>query len=282
MDSQAIAEIIGAEHDGPTVELADVNGISVAKPDELAFSVYNDPEVIKESTAGAVICPTEVQSIPCRTLIRTDSPKRDFFHVSYHHFMSYLDEENIHPTAVIEDGAAIGDNCVIGANAYIHSSVTIGDDCRIFPGAILGEYGHGVKFDRDGKLIRQPHRGELILGDRVEIGANCAVDRALFKSNNTYIGAGSKIANMTHISHQVELGEETRIGPMSSLTGNISIEDRVRLHPAVAIANNLVIGADAEIGMNSTVLEDVPPKSRVAGNPAKVIKKNHVWWANRD
>jgi UDP-3-O-[3-hydroxymyristoyl] glucosamine N-acyltransferase len=278
MDSKSIADLIGGEHDGETVELTDVNGISVATADELAFSVYEDTEIIEESDAGAIICPRGVPSVPDRTLIRSDDPKRDFFHVAYHHFMSYREEESIHPTAVVEEGVTMGDNCVVGAQAYVHSSVTMGDECRIFPGVSIGQYGHGVKHDRDGNLVRQPHHGEVILGDRVEIGANCAIDRALFESNNTTIGDGSKIANLTHIAHQVELGEDTRIGPMSSLTGNLTICDRVRLHPAATIGNNLVIGADAEIGMNSTVLEDVPPKTRVVGTPAKVTKRSHVWW----
>ncbi|WP_158237469.1 DapH/DapD/GlmU-related protein [Halegenticoccus soli] len=256
---------------GTDVWLTGVDSLDGATRTDLAFSVYDDPERIEASDAGLIICPETTPDVPGRPLIRTADPKLAFVRVAREFFARSIDETEIHPTAVVEDGAEVGERCRIGAHVYVGDAVTIGDDCRIHAGTVVGEAGFGFARDRTGRPLRQVHDGEVVIEDGVEIGANCSIDRAVF--GETVVGEGSVLSGGIHIAHQVKIGENVSIAYGSGVSGSTEIGDGVVVHPHVSVAGHLTVGDGAELGIGSTVLDDVPPDTTVVGTPARPISE---------
>ena len=99
-------------------------------------------------------------------------------------------------------------------------NITIGKNCNIGFGTVIGKDGFG--FDEiDGKLIRNEHKFGVVIGDDVEIGANCNIDRGRWR--DTVINNGTKIDSLVHIGHNVKVGENCIIGPHVTLGGSCEI-----------------------------------------------------------
>jgi UDP-3-O-[3-hydroxymyristoyl] glucosamine N-acyltransferase len=276
--SLEIADLIGAEHDGKIVDLTGIDDLGAASETDLAFCVYEDPEYVRSSDAGAIICPHSITSIEGKTLLQIDDPKHGFWTAVDEFFRQWPTETTIHPTAVVSEDASLGNRCIIGANVHISDAVTIGDRCRVMAGTTIGDTGFGWIRDDDLSHTRVKHSGSVYIEDNVDIGSNSSIDRGVFESNSTTIHEGAKICNLVHIGHQVVVGKDVEIMQLVNISGNVNIEDGVRINPAAAIANDTVIGTGADIGMNSTVLNDVEPHSRVVGTPARTSRENITWW----
>ncbi len=111
----------------------------------------------------------------------------------------------IYPQVYIGDNAVIGDNTTLFAGVKIYSETSIGKNCIIHSGTVLGSDGFRFNPESDNKKV--PQIGNVIIEDDVEIGANCAIDRATLGS--TILRKGVKFDNMIHIAHNVEIGENT-------------------------------------------------------------------------
>ncbi|WP_144905682.1 DapH/DapD/GlmU-related protein [Halobellus captivus] len=267
--STTIADFLDAEVTGPETTVTGVDALDGAGADDLAFCTYDDPEHVRTSDAGIVICSPTVGSLPERTLIHAERPKAALVRVDDEFFRPGVAETVVHPTAVVEDGATIGERCRIGAHAYVASCVTIGDDCRVGQGTALGGIGFGFARMDDGELRRQRHTGRVVIENDVEIGANSSIDRAVF--DETIVRRGTKLSGNVHLAHQAELGEDTTVAYGSGFSGGVRVGDRVTVHPHVSVATDVVIGDDAEIGMNAAVLDDVTAETTVVGSPAAPI-----------
>lgn len=265
VSSQEVADFIDGEHDGPAVDIGDMNSINAADKDEIAFSVYEDPDVIRESDAGVVICPPGIPSISGRTQIKTENPRLAFQRVANEFFITR--ETGIHPTAVVEEGAEVGERCVIGPHVYVHNSVSIGDDCRLLPGAKIGVEGNAFQRSNSGDYLNNIHKGGVVLEDKVCIGANCVIDRGVF--DETRVGRDTKLQNLIHVGHNTQIGEHVLINQFCSLAGSVEIGDEVRIHPHVSVANHVSVGNGATLAMCSGVLEDVEEGVTVVGTPAE-------------
>jgi UDP-3-O-[3-hydroxymyristoyl] glucosamine N-acyltransferase len=137
------------------------------------------------------------------------------------------------------------------------------------PSTCLGLESFGFTRDNNGDLWNHVFKGDVVIEDNVWIGACTAVDRGMF--DTTKIQEGTKIQNLVHVGHETNIGESTLINQMTSLAGNVNIGNKVRIHPAVSVAGYVEIGDRSEVGTNSTVLENVPMNTKVAGVPAKKI-----------
>jgi len=180
------------------------------------------------------------------------------------------------PCCVIGAGAVIGDGCLIGAHAVIENdarigartvihphvfvgfSCVVGEDCEIHPHSTIGSDGFGYSVDPDGRPRKISHLGNVQIGDHVEIGSNCAVDRATLTS--TFIRSGTKLDNICHIAHNCDLGENgfytagfmtggsTKIGRQFStgggtvVTAHVTVADNVALAGRSAVTNDIVEG----------------------------------------
>jgi UDP-3-O-[3-hydroxymyristoyl] glucosamine N-acyltransferase len=177
----------------------------------------------------------------------------------------------------LDAGASIGPGCRIGARTRIGANVSlrctdIGADCNILAGAVIGEAGFGVAVSSEG-LIDVPHLGGVVLGDRVTIGVNSAVDRGVF--GNTSIGDDCKIDNICHIAHNVQIARNLVMPGFSGVAGSSIIEENVMFGGHVGVSDHLVVGAGAKVASNSAVMSNVPAGVTYSGAPAQPIQ-NHM------
>ena len=177
----------------------------------------------------------------------------------------------IEADTVIKSGCKIGENSKIGKNCQIDSNVVIYHNCRIGNNVIIqanstvGSEGFGYTFF-EGAHHHIPHNGGVIIEDFVEIGANCAIDRAKF--DNTIIGAGTKIDNLVQIGHNVIIGKCCLIAGQAGIGGSSKLGDGVVLAGQVGVIDNLTIGNGVIAGAQAGVVNDVPDGKKVAWTPA--------------
>lgn len=269
LGADELASFLDAERTGPETTVTGVDALSGAGPDDLAFCTYDDPDAVRSSDAGVVVCGRSIPAIEGRTLVHVDRPKPAFVRAANEYFVDGVTETTVHPSAVVEPGATVGDRCRIGANAYVDDCVTLGDGCSIGPGTVLGETGFGFARMDDGALSRQVHEGEVVLEDDVAVGANSSIDRAVF--DRTVVRRGAKLSGNVHLAHQVEVGEDVTVAFGSGFAGGATVGAQTTVHPHVSVATDVVVGPDAELGMNAAVLEDVPAGTTVAGSPARPL-----------
>ncbi|MGO9039302.1 MAG: UDP-3-O-(3-hydroxymyristoyl)glucosamine N-acyltransferase [Steroidobacteraceae bacterium] len=172
---------------------------------------------------------------------------------------------------VVENHARVGAGCVIHPHVFIGSACEIGRDCEIHPHTSIGSDGFGYALEADGTPRKISHLGNVQIGDGVEIGSNCAIDRATLTS--TYVRSGTKLDNICHIAHNCDLGENgfytagfmmggsTKIG-RQFVTGGCSV---VTSH--VTLADNVVLAG------RSAVTNDVLDSGPYGGYPLQPLKE---------
>lgn len=172
--------------------------------------------------------------------------------------------------ARIGPGAIIGDRSVIGENSVIGDSVKLGNDCVIKPNTTIGARGFGFANDEQGLPVAFPHVGGVIIGNVVEIGANCTIARAAL--DDTVIGDHVKLDDHVHIAHNCTIGARSRIAAGVIFSGSVTVGEDVWVSPNATIRDYINIGDGAFIGLGSVVTKSVDPGVRVAGVPAKRIR----------
>ena len=186
--------------------------------------------------------------------------------------------ENVHIGAgvVLEAGVSIGNNSVIMAQSYLGEHVKIGDfttihpgvkiysecvigaNCTLHAGVIIGADGFGFAPQADNRYAKVPQIGNVVIEDRVEIGANTAIDRATLGS--TIIREGVKLDNLIQIAHNVEIGKNTVIAALTGIAGSTKIGENVMIGGQVGIAGHLTIANGVKIaaqtGISASVLKE--------------------------
>ena len=177
----------------------------------------------------------------------------------------------IHPSAVIDPMAKIGDRVIVEANSVIDAGVVIGDNthiganvtishsiigsfCRIHNGARIGQDGFGFAIDANG-ITPVPQLGRVIIGDHVNIGSNTCIDRGA--GPDTVIGDGTIIDNLVQIAHNVKIGKGCIITAQVGISGSTEIADYCVFGGQSGVAGHLKIGVGAQIGAQSGVTKDV-------------------------
>ncbi|WP_152020146.1 UDP-3-O-(3-hydroxymyristoyl)glucosamine N-acyltransferase [Aliarcobacter butzleri] len=179
---------------------------------------------------------------------------------------------SIGANCTIMSGAFIGDNVTIGNNTTIYPNVTvyrdckIGNDCIIHAGTVIGSDGFGFANTKDGKYIKIYQNGNVEIGNDVEIGANCTIDRAVFKS--TIIEDGVRIDNLVHIGHNCKIGKGSILVSQVGLSGSTTLHPYVVMGGQSATVGHIEIAAFTTIaargGVTKTITE---PKKQWAGFP---------------
>ncbi len=244
-------------------------------------------KAVERSSAGAVLAGCDIQGKP--TIVVADVIK------AYDALTAYVLQQCryaaaiiapsaiVHPSAVIDSGATIGDNSVIHALVYIAQGVVIGagvvvhagakilDRCIIGDGsiiqanAVIGSDGFGYQVSRHG-MRKLRHIGIVRIGKAVEIGANCTIDRAMFEE--TIIGDGTKIDNGVHIAHNVRIGFSCAILAQTGIAGSVVVGNGCQIGGQVAIKDHVTIGDGAKIVSKSAVMNDISSGETVCGIPA--------------
>jgi UDP-3-O-[3-hydroxymyristoyl] glucosamine N-acyltransferase len=183
---------------------------------------------------------------------------------------------HIGPGAVLLNSVTVGPGAHVGAHSILHPGVNVGERCIIgshcllHAGVVIGADGFGFAADSSG-IVKVPHIGNVVIGDRVEIGANSCIDRAKFGS--TTIGDGSKIDNLVQIAHNCRIGKSCLICGQCGLSGSVTLGDGVILAGNVVIAHNITLGPGAKVGGRSAVNNDIPPGESWLGTPAQPMRE---------
>ncbi|MBI0539341.1 UDP-3-O-(3-hydroxymyristoyl)glucosamine N-acyltransferase [Roseomonas sp. KE2513] len=258
---------------------------------------------LKESRAGAVVLSeANAHSVPEGAVaLVSPAPVLAFARIAALLHPPARAAGTRHPTAVIEEGATIGEGCEIGAyavveagavlgprcivgpHAHIGANCVFGAECRILshvtvshcvagdrvtlnPGARIGNEGFGFATTREGEHVTVPQLGRVLLGDGVEVGANSCIDRG--SNNDTVIGAGTRLDDQVMIGHNVRTGRGCVLVAQSGISGSTVLGDFVVIAAQAGISGHLNIGSRARVGAKSGVINDVPEGMDVFGFPA--------------
>jgi UDP-3-O-[3-hydroxymyristoyl] glucosamine N-acyltransferase len=178
----------------------------------------------------------------------------------------------IGPHAVVEAGAMIGEGAYIGAGSYVGAHATIGaktrlvanvvvgdrcvtgKECLFHPGVVVGSDGFG--FAKDGAQWQKvPQLGRVVIGDKVEVGANTTIDRGAL--NDTVIGDGVKLDNQIQIAHNVRIGDNTAIAACVGIAGSTIIGKRCTLGGQAGVTGHLEIADDVHVTAGSLVTSSI-------------------------
>lgn len=293
------ASLVGDEH----VVISRLNEIQVAASDEISF--LSNPKYIKyvaDTKAAALIIP-EGMDIDFPNLLISSNPKQAMLKtLKLLNTRKRIAAPGIHPTAtihesvkvppnaeisagviigegvhlgdnvfiegnvVIQRGSQLGDGCHLHPNTVIYEDSILGANCIIHSGAVLGSDGFGFAVEA-GEIEKIPQTGNVILGDNVEIGANCSIDRGSI--GPTRIGSGTKLDNLVHIAHNVRIGENCFLTAQIGIAGSTDLGDRVQMGGQSGIAGHMKIGDDVTIASRGGVTTDIPDGSMVSGFPAR-------------
>jgi UDP-3-O-[3-hydroxymyristoyl] glucosamine N-acyltransferase len=187
-------------------------------------------------------------------------------------FYNDINNNGIHSTAIVSSDAKIGNNVFIGANVYIGPNCVIGDNsciqpnvslvcnvklgsnCNIFPGTVLGSDGFGYAPTKNG-YVKIEQLGSLVIGDNVEIGAGCTIDRGAL--DDTIIHDGVKLDNQIHIAHNVDLGKNSAIAACCAIAGSTVIGENFRMGGLSGVLGHLSITDNVSVGAHTLITKNI-------------------------
>ncbi len=166
----------------------------------------------------------------------------------------------------IGNNVNIGDNTIIYPNVTIYKDCVIGNDCIIHAGTVIGSDGFGFAHTKTGKYIKIYQNGNVVVGNDVEIGANCAIDRAVF--NSTIIANGVRLDNLIHIAHNCILKEGCILTAQVGLSGSTILNEYVSMGGQSATAGHLEVAPFTTIAARGGVTKSITQaKKQWAGFP---------------
>jgi UDP-3-O-[3-hydroxymyristoyl] glucosamine N-acyltransferase len=300
MTIDEIARLVNGKLQGDgSRAIHDVASIDRAGPDDLTFAEGARGLARAEaSSAGCILVPEGV-SLPPLTTVAVPRPKLSFIRVATVLRPKPAATPGIHPTAVVDPqaklaedvcvgpqvvvaaGVAVGQGTRLGAGVFLGERVTVGSQCVLYPrvtvypganignhvilhaGVVIGSDGFGYVL-AEGRHLKFPQLGNVIIEDDVEIGSNSTVDRGSL--GTTVIGTGTKIDNLVQIAHNVRIGRHCVIAAQTGISGSVEIGDYVVLGGQVGVADNVRIEDSVIVGAQ-------------AGIPSgKALRKGITYW----
>lgn len=289
MKASKIADFLGEKIIGPDVEVTGHGSLNNWSKGDIVFvKIPNQKnlELLSQCEGVLALVPQDMEEDVPITHIHVVNPRLAFIKVVSEFFSNPEIPIGIHPTAVVENGASIGNNVTIGAHCYIGANVTIGDgtiifpnvtiynyveigkNCYIKPGVVIGGPGFGFEYDENKVPIQFPHTGRVVIGNNVYIGANTTVSRATI--DNTIIEDNVKIDDLCLIAHNCHVHKNTLIIGRQGLGGGVEVGENCWV--AGSTIQKIKIGDNATVGAGSMVLRDVKPGVTVFGIPATKVK----------
>jgi len=236
-----------------------------------------------ESNASFVIINVKPENTYGKILLISSDPFRDYVKL-VKHFRIFISQDGfIHPEAEIGEGTVlqpgvfvgrnvkIGKNCIIHSNVSIYDHTTIGDNVIIQANSVIG--GEAFYFKRrDTHWDKLESCGSTLIGNNVEIGALCTIDKGV--SGATTIGDGCKLDNHIQIGHDTVIGKNVLIGAHSAIAGVVVIEDDCTLWSKVAVNKDIVVGKGTVLLAMSAIDKSVEAGGKVLfGVPAIEVRR---------
>jgi len=277
-----IAALLGGRVLGDAgVRISQIATLETAQPDQISFLTNSKYRAqLADTQAGALILAEADADATGLPRIISDNPYAYFAKVSA--LLNPLPEvrPGVHPsavigagaeidatasiaaTAVIGDGARIGAHSVIGEGCCIGANVVIGSHARLYPrvvvyhdcvigdnliahsGVVIGADGFGIALDQ-GRWIKIPQIGRVVIGNDVEVGANTTIDRGAL--SDTVIEDGVKLDNQIQVAHNVRIGAHTAIAGCVGIAGSTTIGKYCRIGGSAGILGHLHIADRVEI-----------------------------------
>lgn len=235
-------------------------------------------ELIQSTLAGTIVVSVSMAtSLPIpmicqeKTLLFVDNPRLSFSRMGRRFFLP-PPPTGIHPTAVIGDNVAVGEQVFIGPHAFVDNA-RIGNRVRINAGAVIGCDSFGYEQNRCGDYEFFPHLGCVAIGDDVHIGASAIVDRGAL--GDTIIERGAKVGGRALIGHNVFIGRNSLITPHAILLGSVWIGTNCWIAPCACVREGVRIGNHSMVGAGAVVLKNVGENAVVIGNPARFLRNRY-------
>ncbi|MBK8288736.1 MAG: UDP-3-O-(3-hydroxymyristoyl)glucosamine N-acyltransferase [Cellvibrionales bacterium] len=282
---------------------------------------YRD-QLQKTNAAAVILKESAVEDCPVPCLV-ADNPYLAYAKISVLFDIAPLRSSGIHASAVVDPsanvaasasigphcvieakaiigegvvlgaGCVVGEGSIIGARGYLHGrvtvyhGVTVGEDVVIHSGAVIGSDGFGFApdFSMGGNGWCKIHQlGGVVVGNRVEIGANTCIDRGAL--DDTVIGDGVIIDNLVQIAHNVKIGNNTAIAACTGIAGSTEIGQNCTIAGAVGIVGHLKIADRVHITAKSLVTGSISKagsySSGTAMSPTSAWRKNAVRFSQLD
>jgi len=288
-----LAALVGAEvHGDPETRVSRVATLQSAGPDSISFlSNTKYSEQLLETKAAAVILQLHaVENCPVAALIVTD-PYLVYAKIAAVLHPAAALRPGVHPRAsvatdatvpassevaagaVIDSGVVVGERVYIGPNCYLGRGAVVGNDtrlmanvtvyhdvqigarCLIHSATVIGSDGFGNARNRDGSWTKVPQIGSVVVGDDVEFGAGCTIDRGAIE--DTIIGDGVRFDNQVHVAHNVKIGRYTAIAGQVGISGSTIVGERCQMGGQVALSGHITICDDVGLMGRATVTNNV-------------------------
>jgi len=303
MNLQQLGDALGLEYVGDAKHTIDAMApIERARSNELSFVVgprYRSQ--LQSSRAGAVIVPVQLRGDAPGNVLISANPYASYARASVLLYPDASPESGIHSSATIDSDACVsasasigahavvGRGCVIGegvivsahcvlgervqvgagtrlfARVTLCNDVTLGKQCRIQSGAVIGAEGFGYAWDNDGWVPIQ-QIGGVQIGDCVHVGANTTIDCGAI--DPTVIGNGVIIDNQVQIAHNVRIGEHTAIAGCVGIAGSTRIGKHCQIGGACNIVGHITIVDSVVLNAASLISRSIKVKGRYgSGGP---------------
>lgn len=317
MRVRELAEWLGVTFEGDgEKELTGVAPLDTAGSSEVSFVGGRKAAAeAQASAAGCLIVPMEWPSPSERAVIRAPEPRTAFARAMSRFYPTMEIKPGVHPTAVVAkdvelgamvfigphavvgEGSRIGVASSIGAGCYVGKRVLLGEGVVLHPnvtvydnvdigrssilhsGCVIGADGFGYVMEHD-RWHKFPQVGRVEIGDFVELGANCCVDRAAM--GVTSIGEGTKLDNMVHVAHNCHIGRHVVVAAQTGFSGGVTVGDYAVVGGQVGIGDKARIESRAVLGSGCGVLTSKIVRSgeTVWGTPARPLKQHLEQLAN--
>jgi UDP-3-O-[3-hydroxymyristoyl] glucosamine N-acyltransferase len=300
------------EGDGGVV-ITGCSSLERAEAGDLVFLAQAKFRKQLEATRAAAAILPPGESFDRLPVIRAENPHLAFVKAVEVFHEPYRPSAGIHPTAVVAAGAKlapgvsvgalsvvgegaeigpgtvifplvsiyprvrIGTDCVLHSGVVVREDVRIGDRVILHNGVSIGADGFGYLPGPDGKKIKIPQVGTVVIEDDVEIGANSAVDRAALGA--TVIRRGVKIDDLVMVGHNVEVGENAVLIAQVGIGGSSKIGRGAVLSGQAGIPDHIEVGDGAIVAAKTGVTNDIPAGGFVSGSPHLDIRVWRKFWA---
>jgi UDP-3-O-[3-hydroxymyristoyl] glucosamine N-acyltransferase len=279
--------------------VSQISTLDSAQAHQIAFLANSKYRAQLDGTqAGAVILGTADADATTIPRIVCDNPYAYFAKLSAFLNPLPLAVAGIHPSAVvgegvsiaasaqidahvvIGDGAQIGAHSVIMAGCNIGAGVVIGENARLYPrvvvyhdcvlgnnliahsGVVIGADGFGIAME-EGRWLKIPQIGRVVIGDDVEIGANTTIDRGAL--DDTVIEDDVKLDNQIQIAHNVRIGAHTAIAGCVGIAGSATIGKYCRIGGSAGILGHLQIADYVEVSSFTLVGKSIRERGSYCG-----------------